>query len=105
MLRRARCVRERPDVAGGGRAAFELTAGDGVVRPRLRAGMRFGALGGKAWLEEVLDRVVAANRRRNADEAGDDRADRERQQRIGHRGRRLVRAVPGTVAMAAAVVI
>ena len=39
----------------------------------------------EARLEEVLDRVAAAERRRNADEPGDDRADGQRHQRERHR--------------------
>ncbi len=65
------------------------------------ASCRNTVLRGEARLEEVFDRVAAAERRRNADEAGDDRADRERLQRERHRRRRLVRPVPRTVTVSA----
>src|SRR6516164_3318084 len=63
------------------------------------------ALRSKAGLEEVLDGVAAAERRRNADEPRNDRPHGERHQRIRHRRRRLVRPVPFTVAMTAAVIV
>src|SRR3989442_14325689 len=54
----------------------------------------------------MLDGVPAAERGRNADEAGDDRADRQRHQRERHWRRRLVWAVPrAVVAMTATRVI
>jgi hypothetical protein len=98
-------VLERPDLPGRGGAAFDLGAGDGVVRPRFGAGVRFGALRREARLEEMLDRVVPADRRRDADKAGDNRADRQRHQRIRHRRGRFVRTVPRAVTVAAAVIV
>src|SRR5437762_11455576 len=59
----------------------------------------------EARLEEMLDRVRTAERGRPADESRDNRANRERHQRIGHRRRRLVRAMPRTVAVPTAAIV
>ena len=58
-------------------------------------------LRGKARLQKVLDRVAPAEGGRDAEEAGNDRADGQRQERHRHRPRRLVRAMPRTMAVAA----
>ena len=53
--------------------------------PALRAGA-----GREARLEELLEPVRSAERVRHADVAGDDRPDREHDQRERHRRRRVV---------------
>ena len=58
------------------RVDFGLRIADfGIRNPR--SAIRHVVRSRKAWLEETLDGVAAAKRRRNADEARDDRADRQ----------------------------
>ena len=71
------------------RGSFAPVLGRGrlrsVVGRRRRGRLVVRRRRGEARLEEMLDRVAAAERRRNAEEAGDDRADRQRHQRERHR--------------------
>ena len=55
----------------------------------------------KARLEEVLNLVGTPERGGNTEEPGEDCADRERHQGTRHRPGRLVRSVPGAMAVAA----
>ncbi len=93
----------------GGRDGLAM-AGGGLGAPgqrrlgglRRRVGRRVSR---EARLEEVLDRVAAAERRRDPDDAGENGACREQHQRHRHHARRLVRAVPRAVAVGACRVV
>ena len=73
--------------AGGARGSAAAVAG----QPRLLVHL-------ERRLEESFDLVVAAERVRHADEARDDRADRQDDERNRHRQRRLVRRTVVAVA-------
>jgi phytoene dehydrogenase-like protein len=97
---RARPVLERLDVTGGRATTREVRARSHVVRLDAAICTCSDRLWREARLEKLFDRVAAAKRSRNADEAGDGRAHREGHQRKSHRCRRFVRPVPRSVSMA-----
>ena len=94
--------RARP-AAASLRRGFRESGPTGIFASAIRGSA--GPSRREARLEKLLDRVAAAERGGDADEAGDDRADGERHQRERHRRRRFVRAVPRPVAMSAAVIV